>query len=124
MSDGYTDRIEINPLRDPHRLYRDDRWGTETGYREPRAPHGGYVEPGSRFDSDTIDERGTPYTVETLTDQTAATMHDDRQRKKHQRAMIQWAISVAMGIAVLVGVLTKGQQGVLQTILHGFSSPH
>ena len=62
--------------------------------------------------------------LETLTDQTAATMHDDRQRKKHQRAMIQWAISVAMGIAVLVGVLTKGQQGVLTMILHGFSSPH
>lgn len=58
--------------------------------------------------------------VEEKAGQTAAEMHDERQRKRHQKAVMQWTISVLMGVAVVLGVLTKGESGVIQTILGGW----
>lgn len=41
------------------------------------------------------------------------------ERKKAQKAIIQWALSILMGIGVLVGIVSRHEAGLIERILSG-----
>ena len=45
---------------------------------------------------------------------------DERMRRDARQAVIQWGVSVAMGIGIVVGLFTRGETHLIQTILSGF----
>lgn len=46
--------------------------------------------------------------------------HDEKMKREARSAVIQWAVSVAMGVGIVVGFLNRGEQHLIQTILSGF----
>ena len=49
-------------------------------------------------------------------------IHDDRIRREHRRAIMQWMISILMAIGVIVGLLSQGEANVIGKLLGGLTA--
>ena len=49
-------------------------------------------------------------------------LRDDRIRREHRRAIMQWMISILMGIGVIIGLLSHGEANILGKLLGGLAA--
>lgn len=60
--------------------------------------------------------------VENQTQTIHEEQRDERIRREHRRAIMQWMISILMGIGVIIGLLSQGEASLIGKLLGGFTA--